>query len=792
MTKISCLVLIFILCLCFQGHLLGQNRVEILVSSADGSALPGAQVVMKGSGPELAEISDTTGHCRFVLPAGKYRLNIRFLGFEEYSGSIDIQHHVRLTVSLQYKIVQGQEVVIYGKQPDQNVKSTDIGVTSLQQSEIKSLPKLIGETDAIKILQYTPGVALTGEGNSGIYVRGGANDQNLVLLDDAMVFNSAHLLGIFSVFNTDVIRSVKLYKSGIPSLYGGRISSVLNIETTDGNNHRFEGQGTVGIISSKLFLTGPVYREKGSFYLSARKCYLNALLEPVSKLIIKKGHLVFQGMGYDFYDINAGVSYHLSANDQLHLTFYKGSDKFDMNREDDISLENSIQWGNLASSLRWQHIFGPNTFFMLSISYSRYNFDFSMKQDISEFNLESNIDALSCKAQVARYSGKHQLKAGIQTTKFYTVPNNRNADIEQIELKYDFQNQYRHYEYAAFIQDEIDMTDRWKIMLGYRHSLYQLKGPYKDFVYDEQGVATDSTVYTRQQSVVFYHYPEIRIALRYLLRNNWSLKSAFNTTGQYLNQVPTSTVSLPSDFWIPSTQHIRPQHSMQVSLGAYKNFRENVYETSVEAFFKTMANQLEFYNSIFNTKDIENFEDNFISGKGKAFGVELFVKKIQGKTTGWISYTFSRTFRYFDEINNGARFPAKYDRIHDGSIVISHTLNSKWQLSAVFIYATGEAFTVPVARYIIQGNLVNQYGDYNGYRLPAYHRLDVSATWKLRQTGQIHSELNFSVYNVYNRQNPIFIYNSTKGNLDKYQLNVTPKQLSLLPVLPSVSWTVTF
>jgi hypothetical protein len=772
-------------------HAWGQNNLEVEVHSSDHNVLPAAQVWIKGETTKHNAITDSAGRCHFRLGNGSYIVNVHFLGFEESTDTVKAYQDVSLKVVLKHKSIQSQEVIIHGKQQDQNVKSTEIGTTTLTRKEILAMPKLMGESDALKALQYTPGVALTGEGNSGLYVRGGANDQNLVLTDGAVVFNSAHLLGIFSVFNTDIINNVKLYKSSIPSTYGGRISSVLDIETLEGNYQKWEGSVSLGIISSKAFVTGPVWKDKANFYLSARKCYFSALLYPVSRLIIKKSHLVFNGLGYGFYDMNAGFSLRLSARDNLQLKFYSGSDQFDLNRED-VQLENSIDWGNRASSLHWKHLCDPGTIIDVLVTYSYYNFSLLSSQSNSSFHLSSDIDNVQGKAQLTRTLQNHLIKGGVQVSTLSTVPNNRSATVDVLSLKYDYINRYRNYEYAAFINDEMDLGSKWKINLGYRHSAYQQTGPYKNYVYDDSGTATDSSLYGKGQTVKWYHHPEIRTAVRYLINTNWSVKASFNTTAQYLNQVTASTVSLPSDFWIPSTPKVKPQYCRQAGIGAYRNFGDNAFETSVEVFYKEMDHQIEFNNSIFNTKEIKNWEDNLISGRGKAFGAELFIKKSIGKTTGWLSYTFSRSFRYFAEINDGHRFPAKYDRIHDGSLVVTHTLNTKWTFSAVFVYATGEAFTVPVARYIVQGNVLNEYGDYNGYRLPAYHRLDISATLRLKQTRKIRSEINFSVYNVYNRQNPIFIFNDMKGNLDKYELSVTPKQLSLLPVLPSVSWTFSF
>jgi hypothetical protein len=777
--------------LVIANNLTAQHVLDIYISSSDNKAMFAAQIQMKGPVQVFTGITDTSGHCRLNIPSGQYIFKAQYLGFKEYVDTILINNSKQLKIQLTEIAIEGKEVIIEGKQRDKNIRSIEIGVTTLQQKEISNLPKMIGETDVIKALQYTPGVTISGEGNSGIYVRGGANDQNLLLLDDAVIFNPAHLLGIFSVFNTDILQQVKLYKSGIPASYGGRISSVLDIKTTEGNFNRYEGQGTVGIISSKFFLTGPIIKEKVNFFASLRKSYLNEILYPASRLIIKETNLVFQGLGYDFFDLNAGINCKLNKKDFLQLRFYTGEDVLTLNQEE-LLLKNSVTWSNLSSSFQWRHIFNDNTSFSFIVSHSRYDFDFFALQEQSSYNFLSDIQINKVKISFAKYLNSHSFKFGAEADIINCLPNQSKAQVELFDLKYEAKNRYFAQEYAAFINDEFSINDRWKFNLGYRHTLYQLLGPYKVVNYNDIGEKTDSMDYSSGENVVFYHFPDVRVSARYLIHNNLSLKASFSIGAQYLNQLTISSVSLPSDFWIPSTPKVNPQHARQASLGVFKNFSENTFETSAEIFYKTMDNQIEFNNSIFNTRQVRNFEDNLIFGKGKSYGFEVFVRKITGNTTGWLSYTLSRSLRFFNEINSGNEFPAKYDRIHDLSVVLTHKLNKRWIFSAVFIYATGEAYTLPMQRYMVQGNVLNEYGDYNGFRLPDYHRLDISATWLLKQKGNSLSELNFSVYNVYNRQNPLYIYNETRGNLDEYELRVTPKQLSLLPIIPSISWTYKF
>lgn len=740
---------------------------------------------------ELQKGSTTNayGFYSLTLPRGNYSLRFSFIGYEDQLKSIELVSNTSLNIELQPQSVQIEEVEVTAKGNDENTKSTDMGRVGIDVEKIKTLPAFMGEVDVMKTIQLMPGVQSAGEGNAGFYVRGGGPDQNLILLDEAVVYNASHLFGFFSVFNADAVKNVELYKGSMPANFGGRLASVVDVSMKEGNSKALNVDGGIGLISSRLTIQGPIKKDTSSFIISGRRTYIDVLMKP----FIKETS-AFNGSGYYFYDLNAKFNYRFSDKDRVFVSGYFGKDVFNYNNKN-AGFNVRIPWGNATATVRWNHLFNSKLFMNVSAIYSRYQFEFGASQDDFEFALFSGITDWNGKADFFYLPNpRHTIKFGAFYTFHTFIPSS--ASAKQGDLVFDTGGRVKLFghESALYVNDDFDLNEDIRISVGLRYSLFNQVGPFTRYVKDPtMGTNSDTIVYGRGERVALYHGPEPRASVRYSLSKASSLKAAYTRNLQYIHLASLSAVSLPTDVWVPSTDRVNPQIGNQYSVGYFRNFKNNHYEASVELYYKTMKNQVEYREGAQPDDDVkDNPDNNFVFGKGWAYGSEFFLKKKSGKFNGWVGYTLSWTKRQFEDLNNGEWFYAKFDRRHDVSVALIYEPNKKWTFGMVFVYATGNAITLPYAWYMIQDQVVFDYAPRNSIRMPAYHRLDFSATLKGKETKKYKSSWNFSIYNVYSRLNPYFLYIDQSGSPVEGTLSIKAKQVSLFPILPSVTWNFSF
>jgi hypothetical protein len=754
-----------------------------------GESLIGTNVFVKN--PIKGATTNAYGFYTLTLEKGNYTLFASFMGYTDWSKEIALDKNIKLNIKLSPSAITTSEVVITGERPDNNVQSTDMGTIEMPVEMVKKLPSLFGEVDILKTLQLKPGIQSGGEGSTGLYVRGGGPDQNLILLDEAVVYNASHLFGFFSVFNADALQNVEIHKGNMPANYGGRLASVLDISMKDGNNKKFGAQGGLGLISSRLTVEGPIKKDTSSFIISGRRTYVDVVMKP----FLKKDSPMRES-AYYFYDLNTKVNWRISEKDRIFLSGYFGRDVFDLSSTED-NFSNAISWGNGTAVLRWNHLFNQKIFANTSLIYSIYNFGFEALQDQYEMKLESGIEDWNGKIDFTFIpSPSHTIKFGGNYIFHIFTPNNVSAKTGGVPLELGPEIKLYSHEGAVYLNDEFDLTSLIRINAGLRYSLFSHIGPFTRYIKDPiNNMTIDSVMYASGENVKTYHHLEPRLAVRYMIDENSSIKAGFTQNYQYIHLAAVSAVSLPTDLWVPSTELVKPQFGTQYSLGYFRNFNKNMFETSVEVYYKDMKNLIEFKEGALIEDNINNNTDNnFTFGDGTSYGIELFVNKQFGKLTGWVGYTLSKTTRQFPDINLGEEFPAKYDRRHDVSIVAMYEINKQLNVSAVWVYSTGNTATLPVSRYIIGGNIINEYGPRNSYRMPAYHRLDFSVNWTPvpKKNRRFESSWNFSVYNVYNRRNPYYIYFETTGNIMEGYMEIKAKQVSLFPVLPSITYNFKF
>ncbi len=769
--------------------LFAQNKYTIsgyVKDSLNGETLIGATIAVQGQTKGIN--SNSYGFYSITLDEGKYVLICTFVGYRVKAVSIDLKADTRINFDVLPRAYLAQEVVVSSKKRDANVKNAQMGKFTLPIEQIKSIPAFLGEVDLLKTVQFLPGVRNAGEGSAGIYVRGGGPDQNLILLDDAPVYNTGHLFGFFSIFNSDAIKNVTLIKGGMPAQYGGRLSSVLDVSMKEGNNQKLQVDAGIGLIASRLSVQGPLKKNKSSFIVSARRTYIDALAKP----FVKSGSQ-FKGSGYYFYDLNAKVNYIFSEKDRLYLSGYFGRDVFDyVNGKQ--SLKFNIPWGNATGTLRWNHVFNNKLFGNTTAVYNDYNFSFNAVQNDFQLKLASGIRDLSLKQDfdLYPYTG-HKLKfGGIYTYHRFTPSVISGKQDTTVFRPNNAQLKYAH-EAAAYLQDDWEINEKLKVHFGLRYSWFQQTGPYKIYQTDVNGNRTDSTVFGGGKAVKTYGGLEPRFTFRYAINDETSVKGSVTRNLQYIHLVSNAGTTLPTDIWVPSTYKVRPQISWLYALGLFRNFKDNMYETSVELYYKQMQNQIE-YEEGYVPSSLDDTENHFAFGKGWSYGAEFFVNKTKGRLTGWVGYTLSWTWRKFPALNFGQKYPAKYDRRNDMSVVAIYELSKKWKLSASFVFGTGNSATLPQRFYIVNGILTQEYSRINEYRLPSYHRLDFAAimTPKKNLRRKWKSEWVFSVYNLYNRKNPYFVYFDQTGSPYNGTLEIQAKQVSLFPVIPAITWNVKF
>jgi hypothetical protein len=774
------------ICWIFTGHT--QNRFTLngyVKDSLSGESIIGASIIVNGQSKGVT--SNQYGFYSITLEKGNYPVVISHVSYLSKQIMISLDSNRTYNFELLSKTSAMNEVLVYTKRRDANVKNAQMGKIDLSMNQVRNIPAFMGEIDLLKAIQLLPGVQNAGEGNAGFYVRGGGPDQNLIMLDDAVVYNTGHLFGFFSIFNSDAIKNVSLIKGGMPAQYGGRLSSVVDVVMKEGNINNFEMDGGIGLIASRFSLQGPLKKNKASFMLSARRTYADALAKP----FIKKSSS-FYGSGYYFYDFNAKVNYRFSQKDRVYLSGYFGRDVFNF-RNAKRSFKTNIPWGNSTATLRWNHVFNRRLFSNTTLVYNDYKFKFQATQDNFEIGLASGIRDVNLKTDFDYYPlPNHKLKFGGLFTYHKFIPNVVSGRSDSIEFKPNNEGTKYAAETAVYLQDDWEIGEKIKINYGMRWSSFTQIGPYTKYTRDANQNKIDSTIYKSFEAVKWYGGIEPRITIRYALNDVTSIKAAVTRNLQYIHLVSNAGTTLPTDLWVPSTYIVKPQISWLYSAGLFKNFTDNKYETSLELYYKDMRNQIEYGEGY--TPSLNDPEREFVFGKGWSYGSELLINKVKGKFTGWIGYTLSWTWRKFSMLNGGEKYPVKYDRRHDLSIVTNYEGNKKWKFGAVFVYGTGNAITLPERFYIINGVLTQEYSKLNQYRMKPYHRMDLSATYTpvSKKIRRVSSYWVFSIYNVYSRLNPYFIYFDQTGSPYNGTLKVEARQVSLFPILPAVTWNFKF
>jgi hypothetical protein len=736
-----------------------------------GEELIGATILIKDI-PGKGTATNAYGFYSITLPSGKYEVKSQYMGYEPVSEQILLNKSLKLDFALNESFQKLQEVVITSNKNDENVTKTQMGLQKIDTKGIQSIPVLFGEKDVLKTIQLLPGIKSAGEGSSGFNVRGGASDQNLILLDEATVYNASHLMGFFSVFNSDAIKDMSVYKGNEPAEYGGRESSVIDIKMKDGNDKKYCVNGGIGLISSRFSLEGPIVKEKGSFIVSARRTYADLFLKLAQDTTLNQAILYF-------YDINTKANYRVNNKNRIFLSGYFGKDVLG------LGSAFGINWGNITGTLRWNHLFSDRLFSNTSLILS--NYDYKINIDIgTEINIISRIQDYGLKQDFQLYlRSNNTLKFGFSSVYHKIIPGAISAS-ENISMK-SLTNKYA-WENSLYISHLYNFSGKISFEYGLRLSAFCLLGPGSFYSYDKEGITTDTAKYRSGQLVKTYINIEPRITLNFVINPQSSVKASFARNVQDLHLLSNSTSGNPTDLWIPSSNNVKPEIADQISLGYYRNFNDNKYELSIETYYKTLQNQIDYKNGAelnFNN----NVESQILFGVGRAYGLELFFKKKSGKFNGWISYTLSRTERKFDGINCGNYFPARQDRTHDISIVGIYDLSKRWTLSATWVYNTGNAVTFPTGKYEIDGKTMFYYSDRNANRMPAYHRLDIGASWIKKKTDKFESSWTFSLYNAYGHDNP---YTIKFRDCESDPTKTEAVQTTLFKFVPSFTYNFKF
>lgn len=771
--KFYTLILTLLLATTFSSQ--AQQKYSIsgtIKDKKNGEELIGATIAvtqLKGTGTR----SNTYGFYSLTLPQGNYELKVSAIGFTTQYISIELNKNLQQDIQLESMSSNLKEVKVKALKKDQNVTDAQMGMTKLNMTEINKIPVLMGERDVIKTMTLLPGIKSAGEGNTGFNVRGGASDQNLILLDEAPVYNASHLLGFFSTFNSDAIKDVQIYKGGMPAEYGGRLSSVLDIKMKEGNDKNYSVSGGLGLISSRLNIEGPIVKEKGSFIITGRRTYVDQFLKLSKKYKDNKLY---------FYDVNAKANYRINKNNRIFLSGYFGRDK--------IGVGNAfgIDWGNVTGTARWNHVFNSKWFSNTSLIYSNYDYKIAIKSGTTDFDITSRIKDINFKHEFNFFPNpKNSIKIGINSIYHTVVPGQVDSKgttgINDVKL----QDRYA-WENAIYASNEWKPTEKLSVIYGLRLTSFSALGKGDFYTYDTNGKVIATKTYGAGEFVKTYVNLEPRISASYLVGTSNSVKAAYARNVQNLHLISNSTTTSPTDLWIASNNNIKPEISDQVSAGYFQNFNDNNYELSVEAYYKTMQNQIDYKNGA-NTQANDKIEGELLSGKGRAYGIELLLRKKTGRFTGWAGYTLSRTERKINQINNGNWYAARQDRTHDISLVGMYDLTKRWTISGTWVYNTGNAVTFPTGKYSIDNQVFFSYTDRNAYRMPAYHRLDIGATYTKKRSDRRESSWSFSLYNAYGRQNAYSIdFEEDPNDANKTQAVKT----SLFRWVPSITYNFKF
>ena len=797
-------ILCFLLSFSINNNAQDKHTVSGYIKDAGtGEVLIGSSIYIEEL--EKGVVTNIYGYYSLTVESGVYNVIARYVGYDDMSQSVTLDTDVKLNIEMTVSSDIMDEVVVEAEAVDNNTTGTQMGEINLNMDRVKTLPAFMGEVDILKTVQFLPGVSSGGEGNTGFYVRGGGPDQNLILLDEATVYNASHLFGFFSVFNADAIKNVKMIKGGMPANYGGRISSVLDINMKDGNYKEYHASGGIGLIASRLTIEGPLKKDTSSFIVSGRRTYIDVLTEPFIN-----DTAAFKGSGYYFYDLTAKANYRFNDKNQLFLSGYFGRDVFNFN-DDNLDLNFKVPWGNSTASIRWNHLFNDKLFVNTTGVFTDYDFAFEASQSDFTFRMESGIQDFSLKQDYTYFANsRHQIKFGWNVIRHKFTPSTVSGSSGETLFNFDT-TKIIAFEPSVYLLDEIEINENLKMNIGLRFSAFSHVGPFKRYYKSPITGVTDSTKeWSSGEHIASYTGLEPRLSMRYLFKDNSSVKIGVSKNNQYIHLASMSGVSLPTDLWFPSSELVKPQIGIQYSAGYFRNFKKNTYEASVEVYYKDLQNLVEYKE---NSQPDDNINDNIDNqltfGKGYSYGAEFFLKKSLGAFNGWIGYTWSKTMRTFEEINEGREFPAKYDRRNDLSVIMQYDIANRWNVGFAFVYATGSAITLPEKRYYdpIENRLITVWSDRNAYRLPSYHRADISVTFKGKEfktiknvdTGEaeqkkkkVVSTWNLSVFNLYNRKNPYFLFFDYSGDVNSGNLDVGANQVSLFPILPSITWNFKF
>lgn len=771
-------VLISLLVMLMSTATYAQKKITIsgtLKDAHTGETLIGATVKIK----ELTQSGVSTNSYGFYslsVPAGDYILIYSYIGYETVSQKVSLEQSKSINISLSSKSELAEVVISANRPNNDNIASPQMGLEKLNMAQINNVPVLMGEKDVLKTISLMPGVKSAGEGNTGFYVRGGASDQNLILLDEATVYNASHLLGFFSTFNSDAIKDVSLYKGGMPAQYGGRLSSVLDIKMNDGNNQKFTAQGGLGLISSRLKVEGPIVKDKGSFMISARRTYIDMFLKLSSDSVLK-------GSSLYFYDINAKANYRFNDKNAIFVSTYFGKDVLGLKKIF------GTDWGNATATVRFNHLFSDKLFSNTSLVYSNYNYTIQSFQNNDSYKATSKITDLNFKEDL-QYSigGNHLLRFGLNVLHHTIAPGEINSpssssfNNKTTERRYGLEN-------AVYAGDEWKISGKLTVLYGLRFTGMVLLGPGTINSYDAEGNILTTNTYQSGQSIKNYFNLEPRLSASYTINEENSVKASYNRNTQNIHLLSNSTSSRPTDLYVMSSNNIKPEIADQFSAGYFRNFQENAYEFSAEVYYKSMQNQIDYKDGaqLIVNQDVES---QLTFGEGRAYGIELFLKKKYGRFNGWVGYTLSKTERRFNAINNGSYYPARQDRTHDLSIVGIYKYNDRWTFSGAFVYGTGNAVSFPTGKYNIGGLTTYSYSERNGYRQPATHRLDLGATLEGKNSGRFHSSWTFGIYNVYGYKDP-FTITFRDSKTDPTKTEAVKTSIFAAPI-PSVTWNFKF
>lgn len=723
---------------------------------------------------DFSAMSNDYGFYSLTMPAGTYDFVVSFVGYSDTLIHVLVHNNSQLNVELNPKNTL-KEVEVYAQVRNSQLKNTIMGVSVLSTKEVENIPVIFGERDLLKTLQLLPGVSSAGEGSAGFFVRGGSSDQNLIILDEAPVYNASHLFGFFSTFNSDAIKEASLYKGGMPAQYGGRLSSVLDVSMLDGNKKKFQAKGGIGLIASRLSLEGPLKKEKGSFMVSGRRTYADLFLKLSNDSSVNNSSLYF-------YDLNLKANYQFNEKNTLYLSGYFGKDVLG------YSDEFKFNWGNVTSTLRWNHVYSPRLFSNLSLIYGDFDYAISVSDGHSDFSIQSKIENYTLKQDFQFFKNvDNTFRFGVQLLRQKIKPVNLKAP-EGSQINSLLIESRQGIDLSLYASHEWKVSEEFALEYGLRINNFSSLGPGNFVTYHEDGSIDTTETVTGNTLVKGYWSLEPRLSANMMLDEESSVKLSFNRNVQNLHQLSNSTAALPTDVWIMSSPNVQPETAIQGALGYYRDFGGRNYEFSTEVYYKDMRNQLDLKNGA-EIQANPDLEADLLYGIGRAYGLEFFVKRRTGRLNGWLSYTLSKSERKFDEINEGNWFAAKQDRRHDLNLVGMFELNSRLSLSANFVISSGNAVTFPSGKYLIDGASVWYYSERNGNRMPTYHRLDLGLTLNSSADSKFKSSWNFGLYNAYNHKNAYLINFREK----KDQPNKTEAyQISLFGIVPSITWNFNF